>query len=280
MTDLLEFDGPGVRHSVPAASATTQQHQNPESFAWRLCDGYDDQKRIEIKEEALEDGISQCQQLIDMFEASFDNSDSNGEHSSSMVKREGENLEKWMKDCKRHKNFQVLVGVAGPTGSGKTSALNALLEFSELLPTNNQEAATAVACKVAYNDNDDPDMRFRARVTFRTKEELERQLNLFFTDLERRNELQVAYRNSGSREDFNALRVENANLKPTFEMISTVFDVEEHDITGLTTQDLLGMNESVLELLGTAKEFQSSDKDDLAEQIKPYVDSTTAQHTE
>ena len=61
----------------------------------------------------------------------------------------------------QHGKFSVSVGVAGVTGAGKTAMLNALLGYSELLPTSNHEAATAVPCVVSYNTDDLPGRQFR-----------------------------------------------------------------------------------------------------------------------
>ncbi|KAI1373167.1 hypothetical protein F4677DRAFT_462536 [Hypoxylon crocopeplum] len=267
-------DSDMVRDTVTTTGSPGSQDSG--CFVWNSCGGYDDQRRIKVKEEALTDGLKHCEQLIKTLENSF------LDNSRLYEKGVGrEILEKWVRYCKdlikRHKEFRVLVGVAGPTGSGKTSALNALLGFSELLPTNNQEAATAVPCKVVYNNDDRPAFKFRASVTFRSKTNLTKQLDRFFEDLQSRDELQEA--DTGSSEDFEALRNANATLKPTFEMIRTVFGLEQHEVSKMTTGDLLKSKEDVGKLLGTIKKCYSGNLDKLSEQMKPYMDSTTAQHT-
>ncbi|KAI0836516.1 hypothetical protein F5Y06DRAFT_305267 [Hypoxylon sp. FL0890] len=261
------------------ATGAMAESQEPSPFAWCSCENSEEERRIRVKEEALEVGLRHCKDLISKFETFFlHNADSNNKSSSTILGREA--LEKWIQDCKHlidtHKEFRVLVGVAGPTGSGKTSALNALLGFPELLPTSNQEAATAVPCKVAYNDDDRHAMKFRACVTFRKLAGLRRQLDQFFEDLKRRDELLEA--DTGSPEDFEALRDANASLKPTFEMARTVFGLEECEVSKMTTEDLLS-DEGVTKLLGTKKKYHSPNADQLSEQIKPYMDSTTARHT-
>ncbi|KAI1134594.1 hypothetical protein F5Y05DRAFT_406392 [Hypoxylon sp. FL0543] len=253
--------------------------QEPTSYTWNSSENLEDQKRIIIKEEAVEVGLRHCEQLNREFETLFDRDAglSNG-LGSTVLGREA--LEKWMQNGKQfidlHENFTVSVGVAGPTGSGKTSALNALLGIPELLPTNSQEAATAVPCKVAYNHDNRAPMRFRACVTFRKKPDLKRQLDQFFEDLERRDELREA--GISSPEDNEALRNADANLKPTFEMIRIVWGLEEHEIYKMTTKEFLS-NEDVGRLLGRKKKYHASNADQLSEKIKPYMDSTTARHT-
>ncbi|OTB00484.1 hypothetical protein M426DRAFT_15427 [Hypoxylon sp. CI-4A] len=256
--------------SVTNSSAMTQTQQE-DSFKWSSCGDCDDQKRIAIKEEALKVGLTFCEELIEVFGRAL---------NSNTLSRDI--IEKWMHDCKkiieRHRNFEVLIGVAGPTGSGKTSALNALLGLVELLPTNNEEAATAVPCRVSYNDDERPEFKFRASVVFRTKADFAKQLDQFFEDLKSRDELLEA--NDGSKEDREAIQNAKVALKPTLEMIEKVFDLDEVDVAKMTTKDLLKSNQDIIKLLGTTKQYHSSDAEQFSEQIKPYLDSTTAQHTE
>ncbi|OTA56614.1 hypothetical protein K449DRAFT_158514 [Hypoxylon sp. EC38] len=266
--------------SAPAtATGKMVDPQERNSFTWNSCENSEDQIRISVKEVAEEVGFRLGGQIESTLETFLLNEAGLDESSSTVLGRKL--LEKWAQDYKNlvnlHKEFKVPVGVAGPTGSGKTSALNALIGFPELLPTNNQEAATAVPCKIAYNDDDRSAMKFRACITFRRKPDLRRQLDQFFEDLKRRDELREA--DTGSTEDFEALRNANASLKPTFEMIWTVFGLDEREVSKMTTEDLLS-DEDVSRLLGTKKKYHAPNADQLSEQIKPYMDSTTARHSE
>ncbi|KAI2777802.1 hypothetical protein F4815DRAFT_502118 [Daldinia loculata] len=279
MSNIGTDDGIESQLPVAATDATAQQLE-PDIFTWNSCGDYDDQKRIKIKEEALEFGLLQCEKLIQKLESSSLN---NSGTSDPLVSTSlgWTDVEKWIQKCKNliatHKEFKVLVGVAGPTGSGKTSALNALLGLRGFLATNSQEAATAVPCKVSYNDDDRSWMKYRACVVFRTKTKLVKQLNDFFQDLKTRNELQAA--NTGEINDEDALEDIDARLTPTFEMIRTVFGLEEESVANMTTQTLLSLNPGVVKLLGATKKFHGNNLDQVSEQIKPYIDSTTADHT-
>ncbi|KAI0888522.1 uncharacterized protein GGS22DRAFT_198232 [Annulohypoxylon maeteangense] len=177
---------------------------------------------------------------------------------------------------KRRQDFQVTVGVAGSTGSGKTSALNALLGYRELLPTDNAEAATAVPCKIAYNSDIRPEFKFRALVTFRKREDLVKQLDQLFEDLKGRNELHDIL--SKSDEDLDALRLINSIVKPSLELVKTVFGLRDDEIKGMTTDDLLARNVDVDRVLGTTKCFHGSKPDEFSDTVRHYMDSTSAKH--
>ncbi|KAI0530184.1 hypothetical protein GGR58DRAFT_524900, partial [Xylaria digitata] len=175
-----------------------------------------------------------------------------------------------------HEDFKVLVGVAGATGSGKTSALNALLGFHDLLPTNNEEAATAVQCKVAFNDDIDSEHAFRCHVTFQSKEALEIKIKQFVNDLKVRDELEESH--SGSAEDEQALREFESVLQPTREMVNIVFGLQDDRVDKLGVDGVLKSNPEAFELLGTVKKFHSGDAEAISKQMKPYMDSTIADH--
>lgn len=170
----------------------------------------------------------------------------------------------------------MLVGVSGRTGSGKTSTLNALLGYQELLPTNNEEASTAVPCKIAYNYNDDPAYTFRCHVTFLKKDGLKSQLDQFFEDIGQRNELGALA--NRSTEDEEAFRNYNYQLKPALEMIKVVFGLGEEQAEQMNARRILDTRPDVLALLGTTKKFNHKTLKGISEKIKPYIDSTEADH--
>lgn len=170
----------------------------------------------------------------------------------------------------------MLVGVSGRTGSGKTSALNALLGYQELLPTSNEEASTAVPCTIEYNYDDDPAHAFRCRVTFRKRSELRKQLDQFFDDVRQRNEFEhLADR---SIDDEEAFCNYNSQLKPAFEMIETVFGIEKKQAERMNAPRIMNSRPEVLALLGNKKIFHDDTLQGISEKIKPFIDSTEADH--
>jgi ribosome biogenesis GTPase A len=72
------------------------------------------------------------------------------------------------------KSHEVLVGVRGMTGSGKSTLINAILRMKDLLPTNSSQACTAVPVEVAYNYGDDDRGPFLAEIQFATRDQWKR----------------------------------------------------------------------------------------------------------
>ncbi|TGJ86567.1 hypothetical protein E0Z10_g2162 [Xylaria hypoxylon] len=265
---------PSLDHQMTTTS------ENMKTLPWTECSEADAYKRLSIKEQSLDIALDYCEQLINKIEDVFANIKKHSEESAELI-WPLEDREEWISQCqdiiKEHKDFNILVGVAGATGSGKTSALNALLGFQELLPTNNEEAATAVQCKVAFNDETRPEYAFRCHVTFQSKEALEIKIRQFFNDLKVRDELQESHR--GSLEDEQALRELESVLQPTREMVNIVFGLQDDQVQDLGLEGVLKSNPEALQLLGTVKKFNSSNVDAISKQMKPYMDSTTADHS-
>ncbi|KAI1637729.1 hypothetical protein F4809DRAFT_660792 [Biscogniauxia mediterranea] len=267
---------PHLRNDTDAAVATTVTDHH--EFAWNTCSGSHEQERIVVKEKALQDGLKHYERIVDTLQRFQSMPNLDAQHAESICSHD--QRQKWIQSCeelkKRHNDFAVLVGVAGKTGSGKTSALNALLGYRELLPTSNDSAATSVVCKVSYNHDDRLEYAFRACVIFRQKTDFLEQLEQFFEDLKGRNELEAAH--NSSIEDEDALRIANATLKTNLEMINAVFGLEESDVEHMSAQELISSNPDIDALIGTQKWFHGNKADILSEKIKPYMDSTSMAH--
>ncbi|OLN81839.1 Nuclear GTPase SLIP-GC 4 [Colletotrichum chlorophyti] len=79
-----------------------------------------------------------------------------------------ENIEKLQGNCKMPR---FIIGVLGDTGSGKSSAINAVLDEERVVPTNCMRACTAVITEISWNTSDDPTKKYRAEVEFITQAE-------------------------------------------------------------------------------------------------------------
>ena len=57
---------------------------------------------------------------------------------------------------KKAERQDFVICLMGETGAGKSSAINALLEEEQLVPTSGMCACTSVVTRIAWNDSDDP----------------------------------------------------------------------------------------------------------------------------
>jgi hypothetical protein len=175
-----------------------------------------------------------------------------------------------------HQGFEVLIGVAGRTGAGKSTILNMLLEIPELLPSSNSEAATACACRVSWNCEDAPDRKFRAEVTFRSYDDVEQEIQQILALLRQRQRLRE--RDMETDTDAFEQMEEEAEMEygidEGFKKIRAVWGLDEEAVEGMRAQDLLQSNQHVLQLLGTTHTIFSEDAGRFAEQVKPYLDSS------
>ncbi|KAH7629813.1 hypothetical protein B0T09DRAFT_383408 [Sordaria sp. MPI-SDFR-AT-0083] len=138
---------------------------------------------------------------------------------------------------KAHEEFEVLAGVAGITGAGKSTVLNMLL------------------------------------VAFRTQEDVQRELELIYETLDECRKMEEV--SADDEEEWFKQQAENTpTIKDGLQKILAVWGKEREEVEKLSAEDLLASNEDVLSVLGTTKRFYAADKERFAEMIKPYLDSS------
>lgn len=85
---------------------------------------------------------------------------------------------------KKQKGFQHRVGVLGDTGVGKSNLLNALVsEKADIAPSSQNGACTAAICCFEYFDPPDSSKKYRAKIDYKSKSEVDKELNQFFAEL-------------------------------------------------------------------------------------------------
>jgi len=74
---------------------------------------------------------------------------------------------------------KTVIGIVGPTGAGKSSAINALLDRERIVPTSCIQACTAVIIEILYNH--EPEL-YRAEIEFINAEDWRRDLEIIFEE--------------------------------------------------------------------------------------------------
>lgn len=193
---------------------------------------------------------------------------------------------------KKHSEFRVFIGFAGVTGAGKTSAINSIIGYRDLLPSSNEAAATAVPCLVAYNDDPDKEKQFRAEISFRSESDIRAMLDNYFEDLALLNQIPEGAGQDDTDTDDGALpehqsRKSNmlhdletveGDTQELLEMVSAVFGLDETQLNAESTDSLFAKNPDVLPLLGQTTTLTEKDHEAFSERIKPYMDSVAAAH--
>jgi GTP-binding protein EngB required for normal cell division len=172
--------------------------------------------------------------------------------------------------------LEILVGVAGATGAGKTSLLNALLEYPELLPSSSTEAATATVCRISYNHDDRKGREFRAVVKFRTEEAVVKELSEVLTAVKDRKGLRDQEFESEDARD-EAIEELTGIISRGVTKMCAVWGLDESELEDMehTVESVMANKEHIVELLGSTIKIDSDDTDNFATEVKPYLDSTS-----
>ncbi|WDK23148.1 hypothetical protein CGRA01v4_14439 [Colletotrichum graminicola] len=134
---------------------------------------HDNAERVKAKEEAREIGLDLLRKIKILLH-------------KDPVGRSLERLEDWNENLDilevNIKSREILVGVVGETGLGKSSLINALLECS-IVPTSNSEACTATVCIFGWNSDITDGKIFKGKITFKSRETVEVELDALKTEL-------------------------------------------------------------------------------------------------
>lgn len=159
--------------------------------------------------------------------------------------------------------IRTVVAVAGPTGAGKSSLINALLDEQKLLPTSGYRACTAVVTEISYNSSIDPEKAYRAEIEFVSQDEWDSELNILFADLVENDKLSAAYRDV------------NAEAGIAFEKVRAVYPDLTHQMIEKSASEVekLAKREAVANVLGTTQKISCRKAQNLYKEIRNYLDS-------
>ncbi|KAJ2898933.1 hypothetical protein MKZ38_003566 [Zalerion maritima] len=278
----MEFSVSGPSIKVEEVNESFNKKQETEDiFQWQRhpLDVSNPTKAFRAQEESLDVALYHAEQITELVSSRFQTAYKHfGRDEDDIIgptHLDARLLKQWALEAKslknEHDNFEVKVGLAGATGAGKTSIMNAILGYRNLLPSSEEEAATAVVCEISYNEN--CPYPFYAVANFQTEQELAEELDQFFDTLSRLKSLQQEV-----HDDPSANEEILSNLDQGFEKIKLIWGLELKNLHGFTTATLLALDPNVLGLLGKTTHFSGNQAEEFSSKIKPYLDSSSTSH--
>ncbi|KAF9872060.1 hypothetical protein CkaCkLH20_10397 [Colletotrichum karsti] len=181
-----------------------------------------------------------------------------------------------------HMSREILVGILGETGMGKSSLLNALLG-SNIGPTSQSEACTAAVCIFAWSSDLDK-KSFSAQITFKNRETVEADLYAF---KEEWAEIEEAENTNGDDQDENyEIRLAEINQKVTH--VQNWSGLAKAQIHALSPKMILKRSNAFAKFFrnGRGEKTENShekisptNRTNFLNQLKPYVDSSKSADT-
>ncbi|KAI3554375.1 hypothetical protein CABS01_01068 [Colletotrichum abscissum] len=181
--------------------------------------------RVRVKEKAREFGLGILQEIPKILQ----------HISNSSHKQDVRDWESNLLNLKRTSlSREILVGVQGETGLGKSSLLNELLR-SEIVPTSQVEACTAAVCIYGYNHESGENKRYSAKITSKSWATVEAEL----TGL--KEELAESDNQREAHDDDDADQSESCSYysKRNIDMVCAWSGLEEEDIRSLSPIEIM-----------------------------------------
>jgi hypothetical protein len=147
--------------------------------------------------------------------------------------------------------------------------VNALLGCKDLLPCTSGRAGTAVVVKVSYNKSADEDAKYRADITYITRDEWREELDQLFHDLEETPAVD-------DDEDEGPDTERKKRIDQTFDKLKSVYPrykTREALKTAAVSVDTLLNDPRVVGNLGTTRYISERKRDIFSNTIRAYVDS-------
>ncbi|EPE05914.1 tat pathway signal sequence [Ophiostoma piceae UAMH 11346] len=252
------------------------------NYAWANVND-ESEKTAKIIEEAVDVALVAGQNIVDLLLTS-------AKHECRV------NVKHWAKEFESirdmHEQFNVHVGVSGATGAGKTSIINALLDYDELLPSGSDGAATASACVIHQNKDQHRGRKFRAVVHFKTAKEITEWLTPILADVaeyfalvdrtslggdydDRRHECGSSNPHilSSNAHVDQEPDMDEGELRDKLVALTTVYGVDLDGMRGLNVNSFLSTTKHpITKLLGTTRKIYDDSKDNFAKRVRPYLD--------
>ncbi|KAJ4391639.1 hypothetical protein N0V93_005258 [Gnomoniopsis smithogilvyi] len=250
-TETTAPDGAAKAEQASVISAANGFSQAPREITFKGLRGVADSMDLN----KLECGVAAAQQVLDQLRTPLQDF------------KQHQELHDWLGlidnlKVKAEKAGRTVIAVAGGTGAGKSSLINAVLDEDKLLPTNGMRACTAVITEVSWNEVDDPQQAYRAEIEFVSPEEWDSELKLMYSEL----------------------LDDNGHLNPSWRDKTTeagiAYDKVEALYPRLTQETIMKSNprdlvedEAVAGFLGTKKKFSYSSAHALHSNLSQIIDS-------
>lgn len=177
---------------------------------------------------------------------------------------------------------EILIGVLGETGLGKSSLLNELL-LDDIVPTHSSEACTAAVCIFGWNNETDMRKKFRAIITFKSWDAVEANLDALkgqLADLEATGRVQADGYNAGYDND-------HSQADGLIDMVRSWSGLSEDDIRKLSSIQIMEAgNFDKIRGRGTrkvdqekrlTKSIMTPNRDQFRKALRPFADSSGTQ---
>ncbi|KAF0637775.1 hypothetical protein FPSE5266_09531 [Fusarium pseudograminearum] len=261
------------------ADETTGTVTAPVQFPWRECEELEDAERLKVKEKAVIQAEEYCERIRTVLDSVLNIRQDTPEAIMMGLRI----VKHWCADR------QILVGVEGPTGAGKSSFLGSLLKIPELFPSGQESAATAVIGKASWNWVDDPERRFRAQVFFRTRNEIASEVRSLLKELNRWLGLKASNHDDDDEDTADAISVSRGLIERQLPRVKAVWGMNEEQLLRLAKNCPRWLTykkaaETILERNATAERFlrqgevtfNASTAEMLSASIKPFLDSSSS----
>jgi GTPase Era involved in 16S rRNA processing len=171
---------------------------------------------------------------------------------------------------KRKKTTEVRIGFLGGSGTGKSSLINSLLKM-KVLPKSHEIASTAVPVEVAYNNDDNPDHRFRAVIEGISSAEFKKEIEDLFQFKQRYD--MGPEEGDGEDDEFDDTMYQE--MLTMFAKIKWIYPTLKNiDDLGQTSAATLLKEPHVVEILDSVQGVTAKTELAFAEQIKQYIESS------
>jgi hypothetical protein len=242
------FDPEGVFEQDPYLEVDTESEMKPKDHFIREII---DQQSPEI----LEAGVARSKQVLQALENTFTKYKATSVDANAWIQAIG----KLMGQSQR---TRTVVGVVGNTGAGKSSVINAMLDEERLVPTNCMRACTAVVTEMSWNDNNDPDHKYRAEIEFVSRADWQTELKILLKEF-------LTDNGTVSKESFD----QNSDAGIAWAKFHAVYPkIHKDELDQWTVEKLMG-DKAVLNVLDTTKRINKAHPESFYVELQKYVDS-------